>query len=292
MINDRETIKNNIYKKRAIAHKDQVLQFRDCTWSFFYNPSKEIYVHPDVIDYYKSNIQQIALYYKLKYTYHNSTIYNWTYKKISHKLSYSYYLTRKNIKWLISEGFAYKHKNNLVLLSTEKLNKNILTHYSKKRYKLLIIKHKYTVKNVENELRFLLLTRKVSHQRYLYSVKADIIKLKDGSLKVNTKKAKKLLRLETDLDCSEKPSSKVYFGMRKLSEFLGTSHTETSRILKRWVKEKRIKTTLVKENLGEFARYMDPCKIQDDEPGFLMCTKNGLERLFGTQIYLTNLVYL
>jgi hypothetical protein len=289
--------RKDIFQDKALRGTDPESCSSDVvrSGSFLYTPSKEIYIHPDAIHEYRGNLQQLSLYYKLKYTYHNSTIYNWTYKAISQKLGYSYYLTRKNIKWLIENGLAYKHKKNLVLLSVNKFYRQALGNYSAKRFHLLKIYHRNTVKQVEDELRFILLSRKVAQQRNVCKVKSDINMLDKGKpVGFSLRYIKKLNKKRRSLNGLEKASADIYFGTRNLAESWGVSHTYANWLLQKWVKENRIRTLPKKKRLGPFYEYLEPEELKEEmggRYGFYCCTSEGIIIYYGTKIMLQDYIY-
>jgi len=203
----------------------------------------------------------MAFYLKLKSYYRNSTIYDYSLRKIARLAGCSTTLAKKNIELLKSHGLIEFHSGNLTLKSLREFNE------TKRGIEKVLISNKYTLQEYKDKLLLILLKRKIKQQTY------TIVKSKRKErTKGNTCKTSVLLAEISDKDMA--------IGMDKLSEYLNISKSTLSLWVKKMEMCGKLKRISVKENLGKL-------KINNDyfNEGYVFVNKLGQSILFFGSVY-------
>lgn len=201
-------------------------------------------------------IKEYALFLKIKRLHKNSVIYKP--KKLHEKLNCSRTKVRRILGIIISEGWGYYSKGNLVLNSAETIHYN-LEYYKPKNYIKV-----HSVEDIYIEL----LNQKLRQQKF---VKDKISDLKSNSGK--SKKAIKFFKGEKGFIKDEQIKGDIGTGLETLSIVLGYSEGHT----------------------GYLMRYLNSCgliEIKRREPKLIDFTPNLNIKYIPKGYFLKNNTYL
>lgn len=195
---------------------------------------------------YISDVRALAIYHFYKAHYSNSTIFNFSYRKLSAELGMSHKVVKKCIEELIEIGWAVKTTSykgrtktgkskkieNLTFVSTTKIGNSL--KLKKSLFKTIRIPRKANIKQIVDILYTISLDCYKSRQEHILRVKEDIKLMNDGVC-FNVKKTKRLMKLKNVLD--GKSYQYCVLNSRNLANKWGVSHVTASEIVKRLEKK-------------------------------------------------------
>lgn len=179
---------------------------------------KTLQSNEEVIKYFvdRKKIDSLAFYYLMKVLFTNSTIFDYSSKKLADITGYSTYFIEKHVRILKKEGLAYKQKNNLTFVGRKHLiahlgldlytNQETGRTVKKKRMHkcTLFIYTAHSLFDIKLQLLSKLLQMRIDQQIYIRNLKTDRQKT---SPQQSWKKLKQALKKypssgETSLDCN------------------------------------------------------------------------------------------
>lgn len=249
-----ENIKDNTVLQSEVTHIDYMPVCRPKKRTgFFFN------INTGLLQ--EVGIAPFAFYIKLKSLYSNSTIYNYSLRKVSRLAGCSTTLAKKNLTILEKYGLIEYHHGNLTLKS----QKNFSLKYRGKAK--ILINPDMSILVLKDKLIALLIERKQNQQRYTInkSIRKDRVQRGTSNSKVLV-----------DAICEES----LAIGLRSLSDYLKVSSSYLCSNLNRLKNDGKVKIKHIKENLGNA-----PIINKYYEEGYLYKDKKGQTILFKGSVY-------
>ena len=202
------------------------------------------YTHPELIQL--ANIKAIAIYHKIK-AFKNSTVYNFTYKRMMAITGLSHYLVKKCIKELIDADMITIRGNNLTANATRK----VVDKVYKKGWVKYTITLDSSIQDIQNLLYYTLLKEQSFQQQYVSSIKEDISLLEKEKSGLSVARTKALLKLREQHN--GKSYKKIVFTTRNIAKKWDISHTKVSKIWKDLEKSGLIKTKSIIDKIEKYS---------------------------------------
>jgi len=214
-----------------------------------FDRSKEeasINLSPYLIQSFKyKDRKSFAFYLKLKQSFTNSRIYNYSAMSLSKKIGVSYYNTKKHIDFLLDNNYAYFEGADLMLVSINKISK-----FRRFRKWAILIKKDDDLNEILNSMNILLLKHSLEKQEYVRTAKRNDqaacgVRNKTKMTLSLYKKIKKIRRYQPELIHGSLRDYNIV-GVRKLSEILGCSIDTAAKFLLKLERSKVIKRQVIK----------------------------------------------
>lgn len=190
-----------------------------------------------------NDIRSLAIYHFYKSRYKNSIILNYSVSKVAKDIKMSHRVVQRCMRDLIDSGFVRKQGKHLIFTSTRKLGIHLKGHPY--MYKTVRVHKCSEIKDIVDLLYTLSLDNLQKRQEYVKKAKDEINLIKDGSVRVNYKRVKKLLKLKNSCAIGGSPNEHYVHTTRKLSKKWNVTPTTVSNILRRLEKKKLLTRKVV-----------------------------------------------
>jgi len=196
--------------------------------------------HPVLLEKVHGNVRAMAVYHFYKSRYLNSTIYHFSYNKVAKDLNMSWRSAKKHIDFLIDNGWARHHKDNLTFVDIRRIGVEYKLH--PKLYRTIKTTRKSSLQDIEDVLYTMSLNNYCMRQDYVQGVKHDRKLMQQSNAFIPYKRAKKIAKLNESGQYLGKCYDHVIISARNLGRKWNVSSSKAASIIRR-LKSKHLIST-------------------------------------------------